>query len=224
LVFNLVWLFTKKKKKCSKKIFYFFFFFFFFRFFFQKKKKNFPKFFSKVSSSSSCSDSEEGSTFEYSVGTPSFSVVSTPLATTLDNQGILDSQASEMAVVAGILELSHEEAGVLLRHYRWNREKLLDEVITDRDAALRRAGLDPETAGLAKGGGAGNESSVTFDCIVCGSENLKIPGDGAALSCGHAFCKDCWEGHLTVSINEGNATTAHCMAEKVNNFFSKFYF
>ncbi|XP_019099610.1 PREDICTED: putative E3 ubiquitin-protein ligase ARI4 [Camelina sativa] len=36
------------------------------------------------------------------------------------------------------------------------------------------------------------------------------------MECGHRFCNDCWKGHFTVRINEGESKRIRCMAHKCN--------
>lgn len=70
----------------------------------------------------------------------------------------------------------------------------------------------PGAQGGGGGGAAGASPSATVTCGVCMSELPR--GEVSPNSCGHAFCDDCWRGHLRVQVGEGKACRVACMAFK----------
>jgi len=53
------------------------------------------------------------------------------------------------------------------------------------------------------------------DEIQCGTCFCDVPRkEATAMECGHAFCDDCWQQHLTIQITDGNAKRLPCMGVK----------
>jgi len=87
-------------------------------------------------------------------------------------------------------------ANVLLKHFNWNKDKVIEEYATNPDrvaAAAGIPGLQLETPCPA--------SIKTFSCAICLET---VPADKTyALSCGHRYCKLCWKEYLEVKLKDG---------------------
>ncbi|KAI8472707.1 MAG: hypothetical protein J3K34DRAFT_204977 [Monoraphidium minutum] len=120
--------------------------------------------------------------------------------------------------VTGIFGYSGGVAKTMLMAYRWDKDRLLND-LGDKgyDHVCHVAGLastqqqqDGGAASAAAAAKAGPGATAT--CGVCMSD---VPaGEVSTNSCGHAFCDDCWRGHLGVQIGEGKACHVSCMAFK----------
>ena len=84
--------------------------------------------------------------------------------------------------IQSLLGVSLDVAHILLSHYGWNKEKLLDAYWNDTDACLTAAGISP--SGLISA-----ESVVTgpVTCSICYDEVPAV--DTIHLRCRHTFCR-----------------------------------
>lgn len=82
----------------------------------------------------------------------------------------------------GVLGVSGDTALILLSHFGWNKEKLLDTYWADTEACMR-------AAGLSSGAPALGDPSAAVTCSICYDE-LRL-ADTVHLNCGHTFCRYC---------------------------------
>ncbi|KAK4664853.1 uncharacterized protein QC763_508220 [Podospora pseudopauciseta] len=109
-----------------------------------------------------------------------------------------------------ILNISKEESAILLRHFRWNKERLLEQYMDHREKALEAAGLSQTTSGPPK-----LEVIPGFCCDICCEDEEGL--QSFALKCGHRFCVDCYRHYLGQKIREeGEAARIQCPAEGCN--------
>ncbi|KAI9020516.1 hypothetical protein DFJ74DRAFT_673498 [Hyaloraphidium curvatum] len=121
---------------------------------------------------------------------------------------IVSGQEAEIAQVSGLLGCNPEHAATLLRHFKWNKERFMDLYFADPDAILAEAGViidDAKRPRYTKVSG--------FACDICCADE---PGlESLALSCGHRYCRDCYEHYLTQKITEeGESRRIQCMHGK----------
>ena len=83
------------------------------------------------------------------------------------------------------------------RYYRWNREKMLDEWMTDQDKISKLVGL--ESKNMAK---APDKSEKYFFCFTCCDDRVEWKNT-FDLGCNHLFCNNCWKHHLTAQMEKG---------------------
>ncbi|KAG5463595.1 MAG: hypothetical protein BJ554DRAFT_6189, partial [Olpidium bornovanus] len=138
---------------------------------------------------------------------------------------IVDAQNREVSHVAGILGLPEERAAVLLRHYRWDKERLIERCMEDRAGVMAAAGIVDEeeeedgSDGDDGGGNGGDKRRLRpapgFTCEICCDDG---PGKATfAHLCGHRFCHDCYEHYLTQKIKEeGESRNIQCMQTGCN--------
>ena len=129
---------------------------------------------------------------------------------TLDSSSIIETQRAEMNKMGGVLAITPDQAGVLLRHFQWNTEKLLERCLDDRDKVFADAGLSNLVAGTADGGAAGGGAAAAAGedamCMVCCDDESPL-----TLPCGHTGCVDCWKQYLEMKIMEGESSHLTCM-------------
>ena len=124
-----------------------------------------------------------------------------------DIQAHQDKQIDE---VSAILGQPSEATAILLRHLRWNKERLIETYMERPDNVLETAGLGPES----------NQAPTTkiikgFTCGICCEDT---PGlETYALKCGHRYCVDCYRQYLAQKIkDEGEAARIQCPTSGCN--------
>lgn len=117
---------------------------------------------------------------------------------------ILAQQNEQIDEVSAILGLPAESAAILLRHLRWNKERLIEKYMDRPGAVLEEAGLGP-----AGGGPPKVESSRDFTCTICYDDEPGI--NTYAMKCGHRYCVDCYLQYLAQKVKaEGEAARIQC--------------
>ena len=125
-----------------------------------------------------------------------------------DIQAHQDKQIKE---VSSILGQPSENTAILLRHTRWNKERLIDQYMEKTEDVLESAGLG-ETASTHP---PKLEKVKGFVCDICCEDG---PGlDTYAMRCGHRFCVDCYRNYLQTKIkSEGEAARIRCPGDGCN--------
>ncbi|XP_010871610.2 ankyrin repeat and IBR domain-containing protein 1 isoform X2 [Esox lucius] len=137
---------------------------------------------------------------------------------------------------ADMLQAPLFTAEALLRAHDWDREKLLEAWMSDSEGCCQRSGVlmpTPPPSGYNAWDTLPSprtpRSPLTFtltsptdSCLTPGEEGLATCGiclcsisvfeDPIDVSCGHEFCRACWEGFLNVKIQEGEAHNIFCPA------------
>ena len=119
---------------------------------------------------------------------------------------IVSQQDQQIQEVSAILGQPSEISAILLRHLRWNKERLIEQYMDRPKTVMENAGL-----------GAG-ESQVPklkvlpgFECSICFDDR---PGlETYAMRCSHRYCNDCYRQYLIQKITEeGEAARIQCPA------------
>jgi len=116
-----------------------------------------------------------------------------------------DKQVDE---VSSILGQPPEAAAILLRHLRWNKERLIDQYMEKMEQVLETAGLGQDsTTNPPK-----LEKIPGFVCDICCDDDADM--QTFAMKCGHRFCLDCYRQYLGTKIqDEGEAARIRCPGE-----------
>ena len=121
-------------------------------------------------------------------------------------QDILKFQKSEITHVSGIIGSSNEASATLLRHFNWNKERLVESYMDDPAKVCLAAGVimnDQQRPRIM--------SVPGFCCDICCNDDDGL--ETLALSCGHRFCRDCYAQYLTMKITqEGESRRISCAA------------
>lgn len=92
--------------------------------------------------------------------------------------------------VSDLLGCEHATSISLCMHYRWNRDKIAED-LADRgpEAVFRVASVIPEPITLPP------LSKSFFTCEICCGDIIQDgPGSGITTNdCGHSFCDECWQ-------------------------------
>ncbi|CAL8238698.1 unnamed protein product [Lota lota] len=132
---------------------------------------------------------------------------------------------------ADMLQAPLFTAEALLRAHDWDREKLLEAWMSDAEGCCQRSGVamptpppsgynawdtlpSPRTPRTPRSPLTLTLTSPTDSCLTPGEEALATCGiclcsisvfeDPVDMSCGHEFCRTCWEEFLNIKIQEGD--------------------
>ncbi|KAK0611610.1 IBR domain-containing protein [Immersiella caudata] len=109
-----------------------------------------------------------------------------------------------------ILDISKEEAAILLRHFRWNKERLIEDYMDRPHQVLEAAGLAQTAARLPR-----LETIPGFVCDICCEDEEGL--QSFAIKCGHRYCVDCYRQYLFQKIREeGEAARIQCPSDGCN--------
>eukprot|EP00911_Craspedida_sp_UC1_P002938 UC1_evm4s2143 len=144
---------------------------------------------------------------------------------------LLERQIGNIEEVNKVLEIPAGTARILLAHFKWDKDRLMERYYgSDQERLFREAGaiMPPSTCeeggegGVNGGSGVGGSSVVSPDqcCEICftdfpGSEFRKMP-------CGHAFCSTCWADYLEENIIGQGQAAVCCPAYGCNIFVDEF--
>jgi ariadne-1 len=115
-----------------------------------------------------------------------------------------------------LFQISTDEADILLIHFSWDYDKLQSQWFT-KEAKLRAECGIPAVPAKTK---------IDAQCPVCFDDIDEH--NSAYLKCNHAFCKNCWQGHLAAELDKGVAAIlAKCPFHKCKlrvgpSYFKKF--
>ncbi|VIO95341.1 ubiquitin-conjugating enzyme E2-binding protein 1, putative [Brugia malayi] len=97
--------------------------------------------------------------------------------------------------VASVLRLSATICRLLLHHYKWNKESLLERFYesTDMDSFF----LDANIISPFKVARRGDEglADIVDTCVICCNRTILT-----GLQCSHRFCYPCWDSYLTTKV------------------------
>ena len=120
---------------------------------------------------------------------------------------IEDFQNKEIEHVATIIGCLKEHAATLLRHFKWNKERLIELYMDKTEEVTKEAGVIVDAQKLPK-----LVKIPDFCCDICCDSGDDI--ESLALSCGHRFCKDCYSQYLTQKIKvEGECRNIQCPSD-----------
>jgi ariadne-1 len=125
----------------------------------------------------------------------------------LSAQTIREEQASQVNEIATLFGLSSEQCAILLRHFKWQRERLIERYMDNPDTVLETAGLGTEFSRPPK-----LEKIRGFMCEICCDDEAGL--DTYAMKCDHRYCVNCFRQYLESKIkDEGEAARIQCPSE-----------
>ncbi|KAF8424054.1 hypothetical protein EV426DRAFT_100094 [Tirmania nivea] len=123
-----------------------------------------------------------------------------------DNQ-IQKAQAEQIEEVSNILGLPFEQCAVLMRHFQWQKERLIEQYLNSQEEVLDAAGLDTNAARTPR-----FEKVEGFMCDICCNEEDGL--ETFALRCDHRYCVECYTVYLEQKIKgEGESGRIQCPCE-----------
>lgn len=123
---------------------------------------------------------------------------------------IHEYQKKQIDDVAMITNQPPEAAAILLRHARWNKERLINVYMEDQEKVLEEAGLGRTT---------NNTPHIKvvrhFTCEICIDDSPDLRT--FAMKCGHRYCLNCYTQYLSQKIkDEGEAARIRCPGNGCN--------
>ncbi|KAI0333171.1 hypothetical protein GY45DRAFT_1432668 [Cubamyces sp. BRFM 1775] len=128
-------------------------------------------------------------------------------------QDLVDSDISQVASIVG---LESPIVSILLRHFNWNNDRLIEKFLDSAELVLRDAGEPELEDGVvdmcpppAKRIRLDSPSAPPeFLCGVCCDDN---PPAVFRLRCQHSFCEPCWQEYVTSKIKDEGQCLFRCM-------------
>lgn len=118
-----------------------------------------------------------------------------------DIQHYQDKQIDD---VSAILGQPSEATAILLRHLRWNKERLIEAYMDRPEKLLESAGLGPDSEQTPQ-----TRVMKGFTCDICCEDGPDM--ETYALKCNHRYCADCYRQYLASKIkDEGEAARIQC--------------
>ncbi|PHH49923.1 E3 ubiquitin-protein ligase dbl4 [Ceratocystis fimbriata CBS 114723] len=116
-------------------------------------------------------------------------------------------QEDDISEVNMILDLGRDEVAILLRRFRWNKERLIEDYMDRPNKVLEDAGFASSSNIPLK-----IQTIPGFTCEICFDDE---PGlESFAMKCEHRFCVSCYRQYLTQKIRgEGEAARIQCPHE-----------
>ncbi|KAK3985641.1 E3 ubiquitin-protein ligase dbl4 [Cladorrhinum sp. PSN332] len=125
-------------------------------------------------------------------------------------QDIQKQQDDLIHEVNMILSISKEEAAILLRYFRWNKERLIEDYMEKPSQTLEAAGLSENPTEVPR-----LQVIPGFACDICCEDEEGLKSFG--LKCGHRYCVDCYRQYLAQKIREeGEAARIQCPSDDCN--------
>ncbi|KAL7007946.1 hypothetical protein EMMF5_002595 [Cystobasidiomycetes sp. EMM_F5] len=139
--------------------------------------------------------------------------------TAISKTDLQKEMAKEIGHVASALSLNDKDAAALLRHLKWNKERVIDRYMEDADKLRHDAGIDLPQASTSASPAKSQPRLKRirgFVCDIC-CDDSQSSRETIALGCNHRFCRDCYASYLENKINnEGEAKSIECMAADCN--------
>ncbi|KAI0781474.1 hypothetical protein BD413DRAFT_505614 [Trametes elegans] len=127
----------------------------------------------------------------------------------------------DIGQVASIVGLESPIVSILLRHFNWNNDRLIERYLDAAPLVLHDAG-EPEPSALPQGSSQSSSgpppakrirldspsAPPEFMCGVCCDD---APPAVFRPRCAHAFCEPCWQEYVTAKIKDEGQCTFRCM-------------
>lgn len=142
--------------------------------------------------------------------------------TVMTMQDIFENMLGRVDHLQPIFNIPREDILLLMQHYDWNEERLLENWTEKMDELLVEIGVTQDTGSTPHVSAAANETSPqgkttesskrgvkfreNFTCLICCEEKNT---ETFSLECGHEFCIDCYRHYIEDKLHSGNIIT--CM-------------
>lgn len=114
--------------------------------------------------------------------------------------------------IQSMLDISVPIARLLLNHYKWKKEVLLNAFleVSSIDELLAEAKIPVRSDRKVD-----RSAETSLECVICLTTYTKDDHELVGLEeCGHKFCKYCWESYLNSKILDSPKAAITCAAHK----------
>lgn len=123
------------------------------------------------------------------------------------DEQIRTAQQQQVDEVSSILGLPGEQCAILLRYFKWQKDRLIEKYMDSPDDVLDGAGLGPSYDAPTV-----LEVMSGFSCDICCDDEGGL--ETYAMKCGHRYCSGCYRQYIESKIkDEGEASRIQCPAE-----------
>ncbi|KAK6331759.1 hypothetical protein TWF718_002301 [Orbilia javanica] len=120
---------------------------------------------------------------------------------------IKKAQTDAIDESCAILALTPENAAVLLRHFKWNKDRMIEQYMDGSQKLLEEAGVD-----LTGSNKPELRTVPGFMCDICCEDGNNL--QTFSLRCNHRYCADCYRHYLSQKIKEeGEAIRIQCPSD-----------
>nr|XP_043617758.1 probable E3 ubiquitin-protein ligase ARI8 [Erigeron canadensis] len=122
----------------------------------------------------------------------------------LKEEDLIQRVEQDVNKVTSVLSVNKHIATILLIKYNWNvsdvHEAWFENEVKVRDG-VGLFDVDPDVKFPGGNNLNSNNNVVIVDCGIC-FDSVSVT-DTANCGCGHVYCKACWKGYVSGSINDG---------------------
>jgi len=149
----------------------------------------------------SSADSDSGLDYEGSDCSIGMSETEADAFDVLKREQLDESMQEDINKVCIFEQISRTTGRLLLNHHKWNVRLITEKLCDQKEELFASANLPNPFKIKAPSQETNNPNSQASSmCGVCFDE---CQGDMMlALDCGHCFCKECWRGHIQISIKD----------------------
>ncbi|KAF9612153.1 hypothetical protein IFM89_038341 [Coptis chinensis] len=115
--------------------------------------------------------------------------------TALCEADIRQLQEQDVTELSSVLNITKTSATILLCQYNWDVDTVNNDWFADEEKVRKKVGLMEKPVVYYSPAGK------KVNCRICFDDFLRR--DMVSVACGHLFCKLCWKGYITTSINDG---------------------
>jgi IBR domain, a half RING-finger domain len=131
----------------------------------------------------------------------------------LTSSGIVRARTDKAQRVADTLGVEPYEATAILSSFDWNTDRAIHAYLDKPTETREKVGL------VAIGAAVGDSGTKEIECSVCWGEPTT---EFTVLTCGHAFCNECWCDHLAAQIKGGESLGISCMQSGCTSLVPEF--
>jgi len=123
----------------------------------------------------------------------------------LSTEQIVGHMVDCIKEVNSIVEIPTTTIRILLNHFKWDKEKLMEKYFSEnQDAMFDEAHvISPYRKNAASKSKKSSQTNI-IECEICCLSLARTMMTG--LECGHLFCTQCWTDYLTMKIMEEGAS------------------
>eukprot|EP01100_Stratorugosa_tubuloviscum_P003112 TRINITY_DN173_c0_g1_i1.p1 TRINITY_DN173_c0_g1~~TRINITY_DN173_c0_g1_i1.p1 ORF type:complete len:652 (-),score=296.92 TRINITY_DN173_c0_g1_i1:121-2076(-) len=132
----------------------------------------------------------------------------------LTTSGLMEAREAKVQEVADVLCIEAHIAQALLNHFKWDKEKLLEQYMDNAKKVLKQAGISRRQL-KPKGKSKRGPKISSIECSIC-FDTISEEQGFSGLSCKHYFCNGCWDDYLSTNIKEGKSFEICCMQKGCN--------